>query len=220
MRLTFVLSIAIAVLMVSCGNSSQEQQAAQETKTLTQEQIKTMNFNELFQEVNVQDIKDIDVFTLVGQNLAILTAGTPDHYNSMVTGWGGWGLVFGKPGFFHMLRSNRYTLELMREQKKYTVTFFPEEYKEAATLFGTTSGRDSDAKMKDTTLTAVQTPEGNMSFKEAMIILDCSLAEVTTVSPDDFINDENRKFVVDAYDETGDYHKVVMSYITKAWIRK
>lgn len=71
-----------------------------------------------------------------------------------------------------------------------------------------------------TKLTAVQTPDGNPAYKEVKIILECRLAEVTTVAPEDFYNDEDRKFVTDAHAETGDWHKLVLSQITKAWARK
>jgi flavin reductase (DIM6/NTAB) family NADH-FMN oxidoreductase RutF len=74
--------------------------------------------------------------------------------------------------------------------------------------------------MKNTQLTAVQTPAGNMTFKEAKIIIECKLFEVTTVAPDDFHDDEARKFIVDAHAETKGYHKVVFGEITNVWIRK
>lgn len=189
-----------------------------ETAGLTRDEIKAKAFGELFDSIDVKDIKE-SVFTLIGDDFGILTAGTPEKSNSMVTSWGGWGIVFGKPGVFHFLRSNRYTLEFMREQKSYTVSFFDNEFKDDIMQFGIKSGRDSD-KMKETRLTSVQTPGGNPAYKEAKIILECSLAEVTSVSPDDFYNEEDRKFVVDAHAETGDWHKLVLSQITKAWIRK
>lgn len=107
----------------------------------------------------------------------------------------------------------------MRQQKTYTVAFFDEEYKDDIMLFGMKSGRDSN-KMKETKLTAVKTPDGNLAYKKAKIILECRLTEVTSVTVSDFYNDEDREFVTKAYHETGDWHKVVFSQITKAWVRK
>jgi flavin reductase (DIM6/NTAB) family NADH-FMN oxidoreductase RutF len=182
------------------------------------EQVQSRSFGELFKEIDATKIQG-DVFTLVSKNYAILTAGTPTKYNSMVTGWGGWGILFSKPAAFSFLRSNRYTLELMRQQKKYTVTFFDEAYKNDLMIFGTKSGRNSN-KMKEHKLTAVQTPSGNMAYKEAKLIFDCDLIEVTTVSPDDFLTAEGRKFVTDAHAETGAYHKMVFGQITKVWAKK
>lgn len=224
MKKLFLSLISVALLSGCNGNLSgkTEKESCQDVEPaavkLTQDEIKEMSFCELFDSIDVKDIKE-DVFTLVGENYGILTAGTPDKFNSMVTSWGGWGIVFGKPGVFHFLRSNRYTLELMREQQTYTVSFFADEFKEDIMQFGMKSGRDSD-KMKETALTGVQTPDGNPAYKEAMIILECRMTEVTTVSPEDFYNEEDRKFVTDAHAETGDWHKLIFSQITKAWIRK
>lgn len=223
MKKIFIPLLFAVVLLSGCngqqGNSTSNEccEDKQATK-LTREEIKSRPFSELFDTIDVRNIKE-DVFTLVGEDYGILTAGTPEKSNSMVTSWGGWGIVFGKPGVFHFLRSNRYTLELMREQQAYTVSYFDSEFKDDIMQFGMKSGRDSD-KMKETKLTAVQTPDGNPAYKEAKIILECRLAEVTTVAPENFYNDEDRKFVTDAHAETGDWHKLVLSQITKAWVRK
>jgi len=181
--------------------------------------VKSQAFPDLFNEIEPKNIPE-DVFTLIGKDFAVLTAGKPSHYNSMVAGWGGWGILFSKPTTFLMLRSNRYTLELMRKEQSYTLAFFDNEYRDEVMQFGKQSGRDSDEKMRNTKLTAVETPDGNMSFKEAKLIIECKLVQVTTVSPDDYYTDESKKFVVDAQAEVGDYHKVVFGEITKVWVRK
>lgn len=223
-RKTIISFIAVAIISICNGNAFTLQSPkdyvkdSTNTKELTREEIRTMSFSELFDTIDVKNIRE-DIFTLIGEDYGILTAGTPQKFNSMVTSWGGWGIIFGKPGIFHFLRSNRYTLELMREQKTYTVSFFDSEFKADIMPFGMKSGRDSD-KMKETRLTSVLTPDGNPTYKEAKIILECRLAEITSVAPTDFYNEEDRKFVNDAYKETGDWHKIVLSHITKAWIKK
>lgn len=225
MKKLFLLPFLAVAMLSSCNGkasnqaeNSAENKCCADTTQLTREEIKSRSFSELFDPIDVKDIRE-DVFTLVGENYGILTAGTPEKFNSMVTSWGGWGIVFGKPGVFHFLRSNRYTLELMRDRQTYTVSFFDDEFKDDIMQFGMKSGRDSD-KMKETKLTGVQTPNGNPAYKEAKIILECRLAEVTTVAPEDFYNEGDRKFVEDAHAETGEYHKLVLSQITKAWVRK
>jgi flavin reductase (DIM6/NTAB) family NADH-FMN oxidoreductase RutF len=218
MKHIFSAAFAAILLLAACkGHNSTDatDTISEATPTLTHEQIKSKSFEELFDTIDVRNIQE-DIFTLIGQDYGILTAGDSTDFNSMVTSWGGWGEVFGKPGMFHFLRSNRYTLEKMKEHGTYTVTFFPEEYRDDYMQFGMKSGRDTD-KMKTTNLTMVMTPDGNPAYKEAKLIIECKLAEVTTVSPDDFYNPENRKFVEDAHAETGDWHKVVMGEITKAW---
>lgn len=219
---TIMLATALVITMGSCNQdpkqAAENEVAVSETADLSRAQIKSKSFDQLFKSIDVKDIPG-EPFTLISENYGILTVGNPDKFNSMITSWGGWGIQFGKPAVFHMLRSNRYTLELIREQDKYTVSFFDEKYKQDIMPFGRQSGRDSN-KMTETQLSPVQTPNGRMAYKEASIILECTLQGVTTVSPDDFKNEDNRKFITDAYAETGDYHKIVFSEITNVWIRK
>jgi flavin reductase (DIM6/NTAB) family NADH-FMN oxidoreductase RutF len=230
-RLTILLFIAATVVTVSCNESNrrnvQQQEAGKEAvavsdpdvaAVLSREEIPSRSFQELFKAIEAKDMPG-DVFTHVGSDFTVITAGRPSHYNSMVAGWGGWGILFNKPATWCFLRSNRYTLELMRKEQAYTMTYFDEAYKEDMMLFGMKSGRDSD-KMKESKLTSVQTPSGNMAYKEARLIIECKLVEVTTVSPDDFYTEEGRNFIMEAHAETNDYHKIVFGEITSVWIRK
>ena len=205
--------------MIACNNTSQQLETkTKQSKTMTmkQNEIKALSFDELFVAA---DVKDLGTPFAIGEDFSVLTAGDSNHYNSMVASWGGWGILFERPSIYHFLRSNRYTLELMRKKNTYTVSLFPAEYKDQIMIFGGSSGRDSN-KMKETTLTAVATPSGNMAYKEAAVVLECKLSEVTTVSPDDFLNDSDKQFVVDAHAETGEYHKMIFSEITNVWVRK
>ncbi len=215
------MSLAVAALLMAGCNGNNRQAAGQEEKTtttMTREQIQAASFGDLFKQITPPKISE-DVFTLVNKDLTILTGGTPELYNSMVASWGGWGTMFDKPVTWCFLRSNRYTLELIKKDLTYTMTYFDNEYKDDFMKFGMQSGRDGQ-KMKETKLTAVQSPSGNITFKEAKLIIECKLFEVTTVSPDDFQTDDARKFVVDAHAETGDYHKIVFGEITGVWVRK
>ncbi|MCC8188320.1 MAG: flavin reductase [Bacteroides sp.] len=219
MRHILVLSLAFATLLFSgCkGNSRQAATGQKDTVVkMTREQIQAASFSDLFKQIDPKDIPE-DVFTLVNKDFTVLTGGTPELYNSMIASWGGWGTLFDKPATWCFLRSNRYTLGLIRKEKGYTMSYFEEEYKEEIMPFGMQSGGD---KMKHTRLTAVQTPAGNMTFKEAKLIIECELFEVTTVSPDDFETEEAREFVVAAHAETKDYHKIVFGEITNVWVRK
>jgi flavin reductase (DIM6/NTAB) family NADH-FMN oxidoreductase RutF len=187
---------------------------------LSREQIKTRSFSDLFKQIDKKDIPE-DVFKLIGEDFSVLTAGEGANANSMVASWGGWGILFNKPSAFSFLRSSRYTLEIMRKEGTYTMTFFDTEFKDDYMKFGQASGRNG-TKMKDTKLTLVQTPSGRTTFKEAKLIIELNLVSVTTVSPDDFLVPENRKFVTDANPDgkASDYHKIVFGEITNVWVRK
>jgi flavin reductase (DIM6/NTAB) family NADH-FMN oxidoreductase RutF len=231
MKISAILFFVVATfIMMSCNESNRKDMQQESGKepvaisgtegaaVLSREEIQSRSFQELFKSIEAKDIPG-DVFTHVGSDFTVITAGNPLHYNSMVAGWGGWGILFSKPATWCFLRSSRYTLELMRKEQAYTMAYFDEEYKDDIMLFGTKSGRDSD-KMKESKLTSVETPSGNRAYKEARLIIECKLIEVTTVSPEDFYTEEGRKFIVDAHAETNDYHKIVFGEITSVWLRK
>ena len=140
--------------------------------------VKEMNFDQLFKQISPEEISD-NVFTLAGKDFFAITAGKEDHYNSMIGSGGGWAVLFKKPTTWCILRADRYTLELIEKEQTYTLSYFPNEYKDQMLFLGSKSGRDSD-KMKEVELTSVQTPSGDISFKEARLIFECKLTQVTT----------------------------------------
>jgi flavin reductase (DIM6/NTAB) family NADH-FMN oxidoreductase RutF len=84
---------------------------------------------------------------------------------------------------------------------------------------GSKSGRDSE-KMKEVELTSVQTPSGDMSFKEARLIIESKLTEITTANPNDFYSQEAKDWINEAYKEANDYRKLVFGEITHVWVKK
>jgi flavin reductase (DIM6/NTAB) family NADH-FMN oxidoreductase RutF len=180
--------------------------------------IKDKTVDELFVSVAPAELTG-NVFQLVGQDRLVITAGTETDYNSMAAGWGGWGILFNEPATWCFLRADRYTLEYMKREKTYTMSYFDEPYKDQVLLFGGSSGRDSD-KMKKHILTAAKTPLGNISYKEAKLIIECELTQITTVQPDDFYSEEGKSFVAEAYKEIEAYRKLVLGKITDVWVKK
>ncbi|MCC8019058.1 MAG: flavin reductase family protein [Rikenellaceae bacterium] len=214
-----LLAFATIATTACNGNNRSAQSAdsaAGESRTLNREQVQAATFDELFRSIDIREVEE-DLFTLVNSDFTVITSGTLPAYNSMIASWGGWGVMFDRPVTWCFLRSNRYTLQVIMENGTYTMSYFDEEYKGDIMLFGTRSGPE---KMKEHNLTAVETPDGNITYKEAKIVIECSTAAITTVSPDDFRDEESRKFIVDAHTETGEYHKLVFGDITKVWVRK
>jgi flavin reductase (DIM6/NTAB) family NADH-FMN oxidoreductase RutF len=220
MKKQLLFWISMAILISSCGNQMQkEENATKSTENDVQsKKVKEMNFDELFKVISPEEVTD-NIFSLVGKDFTVITSGKASHFNSMTASWGGVGILFNKPVTWCFLRANRYTLEIIKEELTYTMSYFPDEYKEQVLFFGSKSGRDTD-KMKETTLTSIQTPGGNTTYKEARLVLECKLIEITTVSPDDFYTQEAKDFITEAYLEAKAYHKLVFGYITNVWIRK
>jgi len=104
-KTSLLAAIGIAAFAISAIVGCKED-VSKNNAVLNREEIKARSFSELFKTIEVKDIPG-DVFTLISKDYAVLTAGNPSHYNSMVAGWGGWGTLFSKPTTFLMLRSKR-----------------------------------------------------------------------------------------------------------------
>ena len=84
---------------------------------------------------------EADVFTKFDKQWALVTAGTPEHYNTMTISWGGLGTLWERPVATVYVKKNRYTFEFMEESDYFTVSFYPKEQRRALSLLGSTSGR-------------------------------------------------------------------------------
>lgn len=177
-----------------------------------------MNFDQLFIPISPEEIGD-NVFTLVSKIFPIITAGKEDHYNSMTASGGGLGMLFKKPTTWCLLKADRYTLELIQKERTYTLSYFPIEYKEQILFLGSKSGRDSE-KMKEVELTPIKTPSGNTSFREARLIIECRLTQITTPNLDDFYSQEATDYINEAYKDVSDYRKYVFGEISHVWIKE
>jgi flavin reductase (DIM6/NTAB) family NADH-FMN oxidoreductase RutF len=198
--------IVFNIFLAACGSQNESNY------------LKDKQLAELFKNIPAAEFGG-NVFKLVGEDNMVITSGDESDYNSMTAGWGGWGIFFNEPTTWGMLRANRHTLKYIRKNKTYTLSFFNPGYRDQLTLFGSLSGSNSD-KMKKHALTPVLMPNGSVAYKEAKLIIECDLSEITTVNPADFYTDSMKKFVGDAYAETKDYHKLVFGKITGLWIKK
>lgn len=176
-----------------------------------------MNFELLFRQISPEEMGD-NVFKLVGKDFFVITSGNEELYNSMIGSGGGLGVLFRKPVTWCILRADRYTLEMIQKEQTYTLSYFPEEHKEQMLFLGSKSGRESK-KMKEVELTSIRTPSGNMTFKEARLILECKLMQVTTPAPEDFCTQEARDYLDEAYQEVNNHRKYLFGEIVHVWIK-
>lgn len=217
----FLILALTAICLAACNNTAKNAGQTEEIKkdSIDYTNVKDKSFDELFTRIEATTIQD-NVFKLISQDFTVITAGKDSAFNSMTASYGGWGQLFDKPTTWCILNASRYTLEFIQKEQTYTMSYFPEQYKEQVLAFGAKSGRDSD-KMNETALTHIETPDGNISYKEARMIIECKLTEITTVTPKDFYSPDHVKFIEDGA-KTGKkgYHKLVFGEITNVWIRK
>ena len=65
-----------------------------------------------------------NVFQAIGRDAMLITAGTPDRFNTMTASWGGWGHLWGRDVTFSFVRPQRHTFGFMEQAEHYTLCFF------------------------------------------------------------------------------------------------
>ena len=160
----------------------------------------------MFEQIDPKSL-DQNVFSLIGDQWMLLTAGTGEKCNTMTASWGGLGVLWGKPVATVYIRPQRYTLEFVEREEKFTLAFFGEAYRKALALCGSKSGRDID-KVKECGFT-VETADGAPYFAEADLVLVCKKAYWQDMDPTHFLDGE-----IDGkwYPEK-DYHRIFIGEI-------
>ena len=151
-------------------------------------------------------------FTLIGDQWLLITAGTPEHCNTMTASWGGVGVMWAEPSATCYIRPQRYTKEFVDNNDYFTLCFFDESYRKALNLCGNTSGRDVD-KIKECGFT-VQAGAGNAPyFAEAELVLVCKKRYVQPMKPECFTD----KTIDGKFYPQKDYHVMYIGQIVEAY---
>ncbi len=118
------------------------------------------------------ELKD-NLFEKIGRDWMLVTAKDPrsDKINTMTASWGGTGILWNKPVAFVFIRPQRYTFSFTEEAEEMTLSFYPEDMKDALRLCGRVSGRDRD-KIGEAGLTPVIDGE-TAWFDKARLVLRC-----------------------------------------------
>jgi predicted metal-dependent hydrolase len=73
--------------------------------------------------------------------------------------------------------------------------------------------------MQEVELASIQTPSGDVSFKEAKLIIECKLTQIMTAYLEDFYSQEAKDYLKDVYKEESNYRKYVFGEITNVWVK-
>lgn len=226
MKKVILFAICLAVLLSypafifsACSGTPEKQTVNTNSNPIDYMNIQEKSFEELFTRIEPAEFRKTLSKFVAEEDHTVITAGTEFQFNSMAASWEALGHYFEKPMTFCLLGAEKYTLKFIKERKTYTMSFLPEQFKGDLYAFGAKSGRGSD-KMKETKLTYVETPSGNITYKEAKVVVECQLFEITTVNPNDFYTEDGRSFVEKANTEGHDYHKLVFGVVTNIWVRK
>ena len=155
------------------------------------------------------DAKELDgnVFSRIGEQWMLITAGTGAQCNTMTASWGGLGVLWGTNVAACFVRPQRYTYEFIEKSPFFTLSFFGEERRQALSLCGTKSGRDLD-KVKACGFTVCTAACGAPYFEEARLVLVCRKRFVQEMDPGSIPEDVKEKW----YPQK-DYHTLYVGEI-------
>ncbi|MBP7866558.1 MAG: flavin reductase [Acidobacteria bacterium] len=139
-----------------------------------------------FEELRPEDLQ-MNVFSRIGRDWMLITAGPVEDCNTMTASWGGLGVLWHRNVSFVFVRPVRWTYRFMEKHPVYTLSFFDEEHRGALQLCGSRSGRDTD-KIRDAGLTPFPTPENGTGFTQARLVLECRKLHSQDLDPSRFLD--------------------------------
>jgi flavin reductase (DIM6/NTAB) family NADH-FMN oxidoreductase RutF len=151
----------------------------------------------------------------------LLSAGSLEKkdYNLMTVGWGGFGVMWGKPLAMIVVRPTRYTWEFMEKSDTFTLCAFGEEHRKKLSWCGSHSGRNED-KVQGSGLTPIRSRlVPSPGFEEAELIVECRKTYFDDLEPSHFLDP-----AAESKYPNKDYHRMYFGEIlavtgTAAWRR-
>lgn len=157
---------------------------------------------------------EVAPLTLFDKDWCLITVNDHGRVNTMTASWGGLGTLWNQPIATIFVRPTRFTHELLKNEKSFTISFFEKKYKPALSYLGSVSGRETD-KIKESGLTLVQ-DERRDTFEEAVMVIRCSVLYEDVIKPECFIVDGLEEKVY----PKKDYHTMYIARIQEILVKE
>ncbi len=165
-----------------------------------------------YKEINPVELQG-NPFQLIGKDWMLVTAKNGDAINTMTASWGGMGVMWNKNVAVTVLRPQRCTKKFIDNTDSFSLTFYPEDFREDMTYVGRHSGNDDPDKIEKTNLKTAEI-DGVPYFEGAKLILVCKKLFVQQMDPEGFVDT-----ALDAVNYPNkDYHFMYVAEIEKAYI--
>lgn len=166
-----------------------------------------------FKEIAIDDLQ-LNPFQKISRQWMLITAGNELESNTMTASWGGLGIMWGKNVATAYIRPQRYTKEFVDNSDLFTLSFLPEEKREALNICGRVSGRDVEDKWAEAGLHPYYV-DGTTAVEEAEMVLVCKKLYAQEMYPECFIETEcDTKWYPQA-----DYHTMYIAEIVKVLVK-
>ena len=159
------------------------------------------------------DLLEMNPFTKIGKEWALVTAGTKASCNTMTVSWGGVGVLWNKNVVYIFVRDSRYTKEFIDQGEFFSLSFFDEKYRAALNYCGAHSGREENKFEK-----AGLTPAFRHSIPypdEANLILLCRKVAAVPMDEEVLLD----KSVMNKFYKDNDMHTMYVGEIIEAMAR-
>jgi flavin reductase (DIM6/NTAB) family NADH-FMN oxidoreductase RutF len=122
----------------------------------------------------------------------LLSAGdfVQESWNAMTVAWGFIGAMWRRPVAITPVRSTRFTKGFMERYDTWTLTAFPEAFREDLQLLGTRSGRDGDKVAESALTPTAATQIAAPTYTQAILSIECRTIYWNDISPEQ-MRDEN-----------------------------
>ena len=159
------------------------------------------------------DLLELNPFTKIGKEWALVTTGDKKLTNTMTVSWGGVGVFWGKNVIYIFIRESRYTRELLDSHEFFSLSFLGEEYKDALNFCGSHTGRDTN-KFAEAGLTpayrhSIPYPD------EANLVFLCKKMAAVPITEDTFIDPQ----IKDTWYKDSDMHTMYVGEIIDSMAR-
>lgn len=156
---------------------------------------------------------DENIFDLIGRQWMLITAGTIERFNTMTASWGTAGVLWNRPIAICYIRPQRYTFEFAESSDYFTLNFLEPGNRDILKFCGSHSGRDTD-KIGETGLVPLETPLGNVYFKQCRLVLECRKLYADWIREEAFVQPEIR----DRNYPGKDFHKFYIGEIASCLV--
>lgn len=133
-----------------------------------------------------------NIFDQFEKKWALLSAGTKDDHNTMTISWGSMGTLWNTPTVTVYVKPIRFTHKFMSENEYFTVSFYPEDKREALEKMGSITGRHKTDKDALAGLTVRDLGKA-VTYEEAEITFVCRKIYwqdmITTHMPEKVVHD-------------------------------
>ena len=163
------------------------------------------------------DLLEMNPFTKIGKEWALVSAGNKSKCNTMTVSWGGVGVLWGKNVVSIFIRDSRYTKEFIDSHDTFSLTFFDMEDKEnklALKYFGAVSGRKED-KISGAKMHVDYASDGTPYIDEGNLVLICRKMSATKILPEQFIDAS----IDSSWYKDKDYHTMYVAEVTEILAR-